>query len=169
MKCERHIVDRVDILGGDYRRLFHIAEQGNLRSQIVRQRSIGTTQKNLRSNSDLSQLAHGMLRGFRLQLAGSRNERHQRRMYEQSVLASFFIAHLANSFEKRQRFNVADGAANLDDYNVRVSVDGDRANRVFDFVRDVRNHLNRLAEIIPTTFFLDHRKINATRRPVVCL
>ena len=32
-----------------------------------------------------------------------------------------FVAHLADGFEERQRFDVADGAADLDDHDVHVA------------------------------------------------
>src|SRR5438874_12828643 len=97
-----------------------------------------------------------MLRWFRLQLAGCSNERNERRMNKQGILAPFFVAHLANRFEERQRFDVADGAANLNDHNVGFAIGGDSADRIFDFVGDMWNYLNRLTKIIAAPLFFDH-------------
>ena len=62
------------------------------------------------------------------------------------VVAAQFVAHLADGFEKRQRFDIADGAADLDDHHVDVA--GHLARRGLDLVGDVRNHLHGLAQII---------------------
>ena len=88
-------------------------------------------------------------------------------MDEECVFAPNLVAHLTNGFQKRQRFDVADRAADFDDHHVRAV--GDGADRVFDFVGDVRNDLNRLAEIIAAPLFVDDRKIDAPGRPVVRL
>src|ERR1044072_2245198 len=90
-------------------------------------------------------------------------------MNEERVAGPFFVAHLANGFEKRKRFDVADGAADLDDDHVRVVVLSDFANGVLDLVRDVRNDLNSFAEVIAAPFLLDYGKIYSTGGPVISL
>ena len=46
---------------------------------------------------------------------------------------------------------------------------GHPANTGFDLVGDVRDHLDRAAEVIPTAFLGDDRKVNAARGVVVLL
>src|SRR6266852_4908302 len=110
-----------------------------------------------------------MLRRFRLQLAGGRDVRNQRDVNKQSILGSFFVAQLANCFQKRQRFDVADGAADFRDHYISFTVGRDRTDCFHDFVGDVRDDLNRLAEIVAAALLLEHRKINAAGGPVVRL
>src|SRR3989442_140354 len=110
-----------------------------------------------------------MLGGLGFQLAGGSNERDQRGMNEHSILAPFFVAHLTNRFEERQRFDVAHRAANFDNHHVCFAVNRDRANPFLNFIGDVRNNLNRLAEIIAAALFLDYREIYSPGGPVVGL
>ena len=70
-----------------------------------------------------------MLRRLRLELAGRRDERHQREVDEDRVLAADVVAELTNRLEERQRLDVADGAADFDDHHVGLRRDagGSRA------------------------------------------
>src|ERR1044072_9807531 len=90
-------------------------------------------------------------------------------MNEQRILASFFVAHLANRLEKRKRFNVPDRTANLDNHHVGFAVESHRTNRLLYFICHVGNDLYGLAKIITTALFIDHLAINATRSTVVGL
>ena len=62
------------------------------------------------------------------------------------LLAALLMAHLADGFEKRQRLDIADGAADLHDHHVHIR--GHLAHGGLDFVGDVRDHLHGLAEVI---------------------
>ncbi len=110
-----------------------------------------------------------MLCRFRFQFACRRNIRHERNVNKNRVISAFFVAHLPNRFQKRQTFDVADCAADFDDQNVRLFRFGHGANRHFYLVRNVRNDLNRLAEIIAAPFFFNDAQINSTARPIVRL
>src|SRR5437016_6030276 len=110
-----------------------------------------------------------MLRWLGLQLARRGNEWDERSMNEHSILAPFFVAHLTNRFEKWQRFDVADRAANLDNQHVCFAVNCHRPNRFLNFVGDVRNDLNRFTEIIAAALFVDYREIYSPCSPVVSL
>ena len=90
-------------------------------------------------------------------------------MNEERVLTPLFIAHLANRFQKRQRFNVADSAADFHNHHIGIAIHGHGTNRILDFVGDVRDDLNCLAQIIAAAFLLDDREINAPGGPVVRL
>ena len=72
------------------------------------------------------QLAHGVLRRLRLQLAGAPDVRHQREVDEERVLAADLVAELADRLEERQRLDVADGAADLDDHDVVLGLESGR-------------------------------------------
>ena len=90
-------------------------------------------------------------------------------MNEQGVLAALFVAHLTNRFQKWQRFNVADGTADFHNYDLGFTVHRHCANRILDFVGDVRNDLNCLAQIIAAAFLFDDGKVNPPGGPVVRL
>ena len=100
-----------------------------------------------------------MLRGLCLQLLRGGDPGHQRQVDEERVLAAFLVAHLANRLNERQRFDVADRAADLDNRDIHVG--GHLAAGGLDFVGDVRNHLHGFAEIVAAPFAGDDVLVNA--------
>ena len=110
-----------------------------------------------------------MLRRFGFQFTGRGYIRNQRDVNKDRVVAALFVAHLANRLHKRQRLDIADRSADLDDQHVRLVLSGHGPHRLFDLVRDMRDHLDRLAEIIAAALLFDHRKIYPPARPVVRL
>jgi hypothetical protein len=87
-----------------------------------------------------------------------------------SAVAAEAQAHLARGLEERQRLDVADRAADLDDRHgsprrrCRAALD-----ECLDFVRDVRDDLHGLAEIVAAAFLADHRFVDLAGREVVGL
>src|SRR5436190_12084473 len=102
VKSERHLIDRIDVQSRDDRTFLHVAEKSDLFSKIDRQRSVRAAKQNIRSYTDLSQLADAVLRRLCLKLAGGSNERHKRDVDKDRVVAAFFIAHLADRFHEGQ-------------------------------------------------------------------
>ena len=88
-------------------------------------------------------------------------------MHVHDVLVAHVVAHLADRFEERQRLDVADRSAHLDDADLGVARLGDALDVRLDLVRDVRNHLDRRAEIFAAPLLLDHRIVDLARRDVV--
>ncbi len=86
-------------------------------------------------------------------------------MDEAGVLAAEILTHLADGFEEREGFDVADGASDLNDGNVAVS--GNFAHGVFDFVGDVRDDLDGFAEVVAATLFGDDLFVDAASGEVV--
>ena len=82
--------------------------------------TVRAAQQNVGLNADRPKFPDAVLRRLRLQLAGGADERHQREVNEQRVLAAHVLAHLPDRFEKRQRFDIADRTADLDDDHVGV-------------------------------------------------
>ena len=66
----------------------------------------------------------------------------------QRVVAALFVAHLADRLEERLAFDVADGAADLDDHDLRAGVAADGADAVLDLVGDVGDGLDGAAEVV---------------------
>ncbi len=88
-------------------------------------------------------------------------------MREQHPLAAKLVAELADRFEKRQAFDIADRAADLAQDEIFVGeVGGDE---LLDCVGDVRDDLNRRAEIFAAPLAADHRRINPPGRDAVAL
>ena len=73
--------------------------------------------------------------------------------------------HLPDRFQKRQRLDVAHRAANFHDHHVHAV--GHFAERRFDFVGDVRNHLHRFAQVIAAPLFGDDGFVDAPGGPVM--
>ena len=89
-------------------------------------------------------------------------------MDEQRALAAQLVAELADRFEERQAFDVADRAADFAQHEILVAVElgGDE---FLDRVGDVRNDLHRRAEIFAAPLALDHGLIDAAGGDAVAL
>jgi hypothetical protein len=143
----------------------HVAEQGNLLAVIAADRPLGAADQHVRLNADLAKLTDRVLCGLGFQLAGRLEIRHEGEMDITAVLAADIEGELANGFQKRLTFDVADCAANLgdDDVDARLS---QLVDAVLDLVGDVRNDLHGLAEILAAPLLLDHRQVNLPSRVV---
>ena len=88
-------------------------------------------------------------------------------MHERGLAGIELLAELANGFEERQALDITDGAANFTQHEVSIAVIGE--DEVFDGVGDVRDHLDRSAEIIAAALFGDDLLIDAACGDVVGL
>ena len=79
------------------------------------------------------------------------------------------LAHLADRLEERQALDVADRAADLDDHHVRVAVAGHARDPLLDLVGDVRDDLDRAAEVVAAALLGDDRLVDAAGRDVGAL
>ena len=79
-------------------------------------------------------------------------------------IAPQFPPQLPDGLHERCTLNVADSAAHLGDDKVIVTFPHHAA---LDFVRDVRHHLDGLAQIVTMPFALDDRLVDASRRDAV--
>src|SRR5215813_6121990 len=103
-----------------------------------------------------------MLRRFGLELARRGDPRHQGQMNEEHAFASELIAELADRFEERQAFNVANRAADL--AQDKILVVQIREDELLDRVRDVRDDLNRRSEIFAAPLTAYHGRIDPSGR-----
>ena len=162
---QRHFVDGSDVLGGNDGFVLHVAEEGDFALELFRQEAVGAAEQNVGLNADAQQFFDRVLRGLGLQLAGGGDVGHQGDVDEERVLAAQFLAHLADGFDKGQRLDIADGAADFDDG--KIDVLRDLLHRRLDLVGDVRNDLHRLAEIVAATLLGDDGFVDAAGGPVV--
>ncbi len=117
---ERHLVDRVHVLGRDDRLFLDVAEERDLRLDARRQVAIGAAEQDVGLDPDRPQLLHRVLRGLRLQLGGRLHEGHEGEVHVDDVLAPDVLPELADGLQEGQALDVADGAAHLDDDDVGV-------------------------------------------------
>ena len=105
-----------------------------------------------------------MLGGFGLELAGRGQKGHQRNVQEEHVVPADVMADLARRLEERLRLDVALGATDFGDDDVRpvpVGVGlGHRHDAPFDLVGDVRDHLDGVAEVFTAPFLGDDGRIH---------
>jgi hypothetical protein len=74
-----HLVDReILVLLLDHGLGRHVAEQGDLGALVSAQRTFRAADENIGLDTDLPQLAHGVLRGLGLQFGRRLQVRHQR-------------------------------------------------------------------------------------------
>jgi len=85
-------------------------------------------------------------------------------MDKENILASEFVSKLACRLNEREALDVADGTAEFGDDDVGCGIFGRlEPHPSFDFVGDVRNDLNRIPEVLPTSIPLDHARVNLAR------
>ena len=102
-----------------------------------------------------------MLGGFGLELSGGFQIRDISKVDAKGIAAQF-PAQLTDGLQVRGTLNVSDGAANFGDNKVKLTALRVGPDAVFDFVGNVRNHLDGLSQIVSAAFLLNHRLVNLT-------
>ncbi len=155
---QRHFVDRVlHVARLDHGPGRDVAKHGKLLARLEVERLLGATQEHLRLQADLAQLRDALLGRLGLQFARRLDVGHERGVHVDHVLRAGFEDELPDRFEERQALDVAGGAADFRDQNVGLALRRNLADAILDLVRDVRNHLHRLAEIIAAPLLQDAR------------
>ena len=162
-----HFVDRAAVQRRNYAFRPHVAEQRDLLALILGYRPVAAAQQNLRLDADTQQFLDRMLRGLGLQLPGGGDVGHQGQVHEQAAGRAELVRQLADGFEEGQRFDVADGAADL--HQDEVQVVGIGLDAFLDLVGDVRNHLDRPAQVVAAAFRVDDLAVDPPGGPVVRL
>jgi len=116
-------------------------------------------------DAEAEQLLDRMLSRLGLEFLRRRDKRHQRDVHEQGVIATQFLAHLPDSFHKRQRLNIPYRAPNF--HNSDVDILRHFLHGSFNFIGHVRNDLHSFAQIIAPPFFGDDLLVNPASSPVV--
>src|SRR5947209_16690227 len=88
-------------------------------------------------------------------------------MNEKRIVASFLVAHLANSLNKGKRFNVANRSTNL--YNRDIDACRDLSARGLDLICYMRNHLHGFAEVVTPALAGNNVFVNAAGGQIVAL
>ncbi len=161
----RHLVDARDVLGGDDRLFVDVAEQRNLRLDVLIQVAIGAAEQDVGLDADRAQVAHAVLGRLGLQLPRRADERHERQVDVERVLTAHVLPELPDRLDERQALDVADRAPDLHEDD--VDVPGDGLDRILDLVGDVRDDLHGAPQVIAAALLLDDREIDLAGRPVV--
>ena len=163
---ERHEVDVGRVLGHDHRALVQVGEERDLGAQLVGERARGAADDDVRRDTDAAQLVDRVLRRLRLQLARRLDHGDERDVHVEDVVAAELVPQLADRLEEGQALDVAHGAADLGQHHVDVGRLGDAQDARLDLVRDVRDHLHGLAEVLALALLADHRVVDAAGRVV---
>ena len=123
---------------------------------------LGTADEDVGLYADRTQLLDRVLRRLGLDLRRRRNVGHERQVHVDDAIVSELDAHLANRLEKRQRLDIADRAADLDQADVGIA--GALLDAFLDLVGDVRDDLHRRAEVVAAALLGDDALVNT---PVV--
>ena len=161
LELERHLVDGLGRGRGHDRIDVDVAEERDLLAQLVVDVLVAAGDDDVGLDADAAQLLDRVLRGLGLELAGGGQGRQQRDVDVEHVVAADVLAHLADGLEERQRLDVADGAADLDDDDVGGAIAGHAPDALLDLVGDVRDDLHRAAEEVAAALLGDDRLVDA--------
>ena len=165
MVQQRHAINIFDVLRGEHGVVADIAKQRNLAAHAFGKILRGAAEQQVGLNPDFPQRLDTVLRRLGFQFLRSLNVRHERDMHVHDIFRADVGFELPDRLQKRLTLDVADRAADLGNHHI-VPLRDARDGRL-DFVRDVRNDLHGLAEIIAAPLFRDDRMINLAGRDVM--
>ena len=160
-----HGIDVVDVARLDHGAFAHIAEQRELFALAERNLAVGAAEQNIGLDADGAQFAHRVLGRFGFELPRARDERHQGQVDIDGMPARQVVTHLPNGLEIRQPLDIADGAADLAQYEIEILVAV--ADKVLDGVGDVGNDLDGGAEIVAAALLGEDVLVDAAGGDVV--
>ncbi len=102
-----------------------------------------------------------MLRGLGLELACGAEVRHERAVHDERAVATHVVAELADGLQERQALDVADRATDLRDDDVHLARLGDGREPFLDRVRDVRDDLDGVAQVVAGALAAQHVPVQA--------
>ena len=161
----RDVVNARGVNGGHHRFGVHVTHHRDFPLDTRGNRTIRPQDNRIGLDADISQRGDRMLRRLRLQLSRRTDVWQQGHVQEEDIVTTHLVADLPNCLEERQRLDISDGAPNLSDDDVHVR-SGHPANPCLDLVRDVRNHLHGVAEILAAAFLRDDGGVHLTRGDV---
>jgi len=132
--------------------LVDVAEEGDFFLGVIINRIVGAYDNDVRLNADVAQLAYAVLCWLGFELFTGGEEGQPGEVDIERVFGADIFAHLANCFEEGKAFDIANGATDLDKDDVGLAEAGHLSDMAFDFVGDVRDHLNRAAKIVSPPF-----------------
>ena len=167
VEITRHHVDAFDIAGAEDAVLADVAEKGEFPADVTGEIELAAADEDVGLDANFAEGGDAVLGWLGLEFVGGADVGHKRDVDVDDVAAILFSSELSDSLEERQRFDVADGAADLDDGDVTIL--RRLKERQLNFVGDMRNDLDGRAQIIAATFLGDDAVIDAPGRAVVGL
>ena len=140
----------------DHALLRDIAKKSDLVPYALPERLVGARHDDVRHNPKGLQLLDRVLGGLALVLARALDVGHQRDVDEKAILPSGLVRDLADRLQKRLALDVAGGTADLGDHHVGAALLPHRIDEALDLVRDVRDDLHRLPEVLAAALLLQH-------------
>src|SRR6266404_1755548 len=162
---DRDGVDGVHVFHGNDAGFGDVAEEGDFLFQVGGDVAVTAAQQNVRLDTDAQHFFYAVLGWLGFQFTGSGDEGNECHMDEERVFCAEFEPHLADGFEEGKGLDVADGAADFDDYDIYAF--GNFSDGGFDFVGYVGDDLDGLAEKIAAALFGENGFVDAAGGPVI--
>src|SRR5262249_39115809 len=140
----------IDAVGGyqrNHRSLLNVAEEGDFLTYLLAHRIVRAAQDDVRLDTSPQKFLDAMLSGLGLELFGCANIGQQSYMQKKDVVSPHILAHLSDGLQERLTFNIADRAAYLADHYICAAGTSQSMNTLLDLVGDMRNDLDRAAQI----------------------
>src|SRR5690606_4021634 len=162
-----HGVDVVGVVRVEDRVGLDVREQGDLLELLQRHLGLRAQDQGVGLYAHAPQRGHRVLRWLRLELLARAQERHQRDVEVERVLAPGVEAELPYGLQERQRLDVAHRAAHLDQHHLGVGGLAGGADALLDLVGDVRDDLDGVREVGAAALLLDDAQVDLTGGDVV--
>ena len=99
---------------------------------------------------------------LRFVFTGTLEVRDQCQVHVADIFLAHFVPKLSNGLNEGNNFDVANGSTNFCDDNIYIGA-GHSADSIFNFISNVGNNLNSIAQILSTALFGYDVGINLTR------
>ena len=142
--------------------LRHIAEQSDLLPHAAGNLVFAAAYQDIGLDAHALQVLDAGLSGLCLHLSGRLQVGDQGNMDQDGVAGADLMAELADGLQERLALNIADGAADLDDCDFRFIGIRIRIETALDFVRDMRDNLNRAAAVVAAALFIQNGPVDLT-------
>ena len=153
--------------------LVHVAEEGDFAPQIGGDGFFAAAENDVGLDADGAQFLDAVLGGLGIVFARRTQIGHERQVNVEAVVPPEFRAHLPDGFEEGQALDVAHGAADFDDGDVRSRVfglvRGEAQDGTLDFVSDVGDNLHGAAQVVTVPFLGDDLVVDGAGGGVVLL
>ena len=140
----------------DHTLRLHIAEGADLAADVAAHAAVRTQDDNVGVHTHALQLFHRVLCGLGFVFVRAGNVGHQHHMDVAAVVATLLQTHLTDGLEEGLALDVAGGAADLGDDDVRLGALGQIIDVALDLVGDVGDDLHGLAQVCTLTFLVQH-------------
>jgi hypothetical protein len=158
---ERDLVEVGGVHVGDDTFLGDVAKEGDLGFQASRDGPVAAEHDDVGLDPSRTQFGDRVLGRLGLLFSRGAEVGDQGHVHIAHVVAPHVLSELADRLQEREDFDVAHRAADLGDDDVGV-ICRDLADAQLDLVGDVRDHLDRLSEVLTPALLGDHGLVDRT-------